>query len=131
MYLLLAESTITRTAPSFHNPGHLRMWYESPLKEFNPHILMVILAAIFLAWIFYYYAFVVKKARLEEQMRMDGEEGNFQQLLTKRTTLLKKMIDLEEAFNAGRINEEEFDKKTTAYKQHLIQVKLDLKKFTE
>ena len=131
MFLLLAESTITNTAPSFHNPGLIRMWYESPLRDFKPHVLMVIFAVLLIAWIYYYFAFVVKKARLQEQMIEDSEEGRFQQLLTKRTALLNKMVELEETFEAGKIDELEFEKKINAYKQHLIEVKLDLKKFTD
>lgn len=131
MLLFLAESTITSTAPSFHNPGLIRMWYESPLRDFNPHILMIILAAVLIGWVYYYYAYVVKKARVQEQMFMDSEEGKFQQLLTKRTALMNKMVELEETFESGKIDELEFNKKINAYKQHLVQVKLDLKKFTE
>jgi hypothetical protein len=119
------------TAPSFHNPGLIRMWYESPLRDFNPHVLMGILAVLIIAWIYYYFAFVVKKARVQEQMLLDSEEGKFQQLLTKRTALLNKMVELEDIFEAGEINEFEFSKKINAYKQHLVQVKLDLKKFTD
>lgn len=119
------------TAPSFHNPGLIRMWYESPLRDFNPHVLMVIFAVLLIAWIYYYFAFVVKKARLQEQMLVDSEEGRFQQLLTKRTALLNKMVELEETFEAGKIDELEFEKKINAYKQHLIEVKLDLKKYTD
>lgn len=131
MLLLLAESTITNTTPSFHNPGLIRMWYESPLRDFNPHILLGIIAALLIGWIYYYFAFVVKKARLQEQMALDSEETKFQQLVTKRTALLNKMVELEETFEAGKIDELEFEKKINAYKQHLIEVKFDLKKFTD
>lgn len=131
MLLMSAESTITRTAPSFHNPGHIRMWSESPFKEFDPHILMIILGIILIAWIYYYYTFVVKKARLQEKMLIDSDEGRFQQLLTKRTTLLNKIVELEDMFAAGKVDKEEYDLKIASYKQHLIQVKLDLKKFTD
>ncbi|WP_017755883.1 hypothetical protein [Calidifontibacillus oryziterrae] len=131
MLLMSAESAVTRTAPSFHNPGHLRIWNESPLREFDPHILMIILGLILIAWIYYYYMFVVKKARLQEQLYIDSEEGKFQQLLTKKAMLLNKIVELEESLASGNIDKEEFDQKITAYKKHLVQVKLDLKKFTE
>ncbi|WP_102345486.1 hypothetical protein [Bacillus sp. Marseille-P3661] len=132
MFLLLAaDSEFTRSAPSFHNPGHLRMWYDSPLREFNPHILMIVLGAILLAWLYYYFFFIVKKARESETIQIDNDEKNFQQLLIKRATLVNKMIELEDKFIAGSIVKEEFDTKFNAYKKHLIQVKLDLRKFTD
>lgn len=131
MLKLLVESAIIGTAPSFHHPGLIRMWYESPLRDFNPHIFMGVIAAIVIAWVYYYYAFILKKARLQEQMSLDSEESKFRMLLTKRTALLNKIVEIEELFKTGKIDKLEFERKMNAYKQHLIQVKLDLKNFTD
>lgn len=30
------NSSVTRTSPDFHNPGHIRLWNQSPLKKFDP-----------------------------------------------------------------------------------------------
>lgn len=124
-------SNVTRTAPPFHNPGHIRMWEESPLHVFNPHIFLIVLLAIIIAGISYFVYFR-RKERLEEAKRgSDKEEKTFQLLMSKQKAILEKIIELEESHETGALNDEEYNKKLAAYKEHLVQVKLGLRQFVE
>ncbi|MBT2656548.1 hypothetical protein J7E81_15105 [Bacillus sp. ISL-18] len=122
---------VTHTAPAFHNPGHLRMWAQSPLHSFNPHIFLIIIGAIIIAGIAYFIYFK-RKARLEEErLGADKEEKAFKQLLAKQKAIMEKIIELEETFDDGKISEDDYHGKLAAYKQHLVQVKLNLRTFIE
>ncbi|MGG3560983.1 hypothetical protein ABES03_05125 [Neobacillus rhizosphaerae] len=125
------NSSVTHTAPAFHNPGHLRMWAQSPLHRFNPHVFLIIIGAILIAGISY-YAYFRRKARLEEErLGADKEEKAFKQLMAKQKAILDKIIELEETFGDGNLSEEDYHAKLAAYKQHLIQVKLNLRSYVE
>lgn len=125
------NSNVTKTAPAFHNPGHLRMWAQSPLHNFNPHIFLIILLAIIIAGISY-FAYFRRKARLEEErVGADKEEKAFKLLMAKQKAIMDKILELEESFGDGSLSEEEYNKKLEAYKQHLVQVKLNLRKFVD
>jgi len=122
---------VTHTAPAFHNPGHLRMWAQSPLHSFNPHIFLIIIGAIIIAGITYFIYFK-RKARLEEErLGADKEEKAFKQLIAKQKAIMDKIIELEETFDEGKISEVDYHGKLAAYKQHLVQVKLNLRTFIE
>ncbi|MFP5113555.1 hypothetical protein ACSU64_14350 [Bacillaceae bacterium C204] len=125
------KSSVTHTAPAFHNPGHLRIWAQSPLHRFNPHVFMIILVSILIAGISYYIYFR-RKAKLEdERLGADKEEKAFKLLMTKQKAIMDKIIELEESFGDGKLSEDEYHAKIEAYKQHLVQVKLNLRKFVE
>lgn len=125
------NSAVTHTAPAFHNPGHLRMWAQSPLHRFNPHVFLIILGAIMIAGISY-FAYFKRKAKLEEErLGADKEEKAFKQLMAKQKAIMDKIIELEETFGDGKLSETEYHAKLAAYKQHLVQVKLNLRNFIE
>ncbi|MFZ7945205.1 MULTISPECIES: hypothetical protein [Bacillaceae] len=125
------NSSVTHTAPAFHNPGHLRMWAQSPLHRFNPHVFLIIIGAIIIAAIGY-FAYFRRKARLEEEkLGADQEEKAFKQLMAKQKAIMDKIIELEETFGDGKLSEEEYKRKLAAYKQHLFQVKVNLRNFVE
>lgn len=125
------QGNVTRTAPEFHNPGHIRLWYQSPLKKFNPHILLMVLGAILLA-AFSYYSYFKWKSKLEEKrIGSDKEEQLFKQLLARQNAIMDKIMELEDMHAQGEIKEEEYLAKLNAYKQHLVKVKLSLRQFVE
>lgn len=125
------NSSVTHSAPAFHNPGHLRMWAQSPLHRFNPHVFLIILLAIVVAGISY-YAYFRRKARFEEErLGADKEEKAFKLLMAKQKAIMDKIIELEETFGDGKLSESEYHAKLEAYKQHLVQVKLNLRNFVE
>lgn len=124
-------SNVTQKAPAFHNPGHLRMWAQSPLHKFDPHIFLIIIGVIVIAGISYYIYFR-RKARLEEErLGADKEEKAFKLLMTKQKAIMDKIIELEETFGDGKLSEGEYQAKLDAYKQHLVQVKLNLRNFVD
>ena len=126
-----STSGVTHTAPAFHNPGHLTMWAQSPLHSFNPHIFLIIIGAIIIASISYFIYFK-RKARLEEErLGADKEEKAFKQLMVKQKAIMEKIIELEGTFGDGNLSEDEYHAKLAAYKQHLVQVKLNLHSFIE
>lgn len=125
------ESVVTKQSPAFHNPGHLRMWYQSPLKSFNPHVLMIVLAAILIAGISYFSYFSLKNRAEAERVENDADEKAFKLLMAKQNTIMDKILELEETFGNGLLTEEEYNAKLDAYKQHLVKVKLGLRRFVE
>ncbi|WP_053367095.1 hypothetical protein [Bacillus sp. FJAT-27245] len=124
-------SVVTKHAPAFHNPGHLRMWYQSPLKSFNPHVLMIVLGAIVIAGISYFSYFSIKNRAKAEKLENDTDEKAFKLLMAKQNTIMDKILELEETFGNGLLTEEEYNAKIDAYKQHLVKVKLGLRRFVE
>lgn len=122
---------VTKTAPDFHNPGHLRMWNQSSLNKFDPHILMIVLGAILIAGIGYFSYFTWKNKVKNQNNEEDKEEQAFKLLMAKQKAILDKILELEEALDKGQISESDYHTKLEAYKQHLVQVKLSLNKFVE
>jgi hypothetical protein len=124
-------SSVTRSAPAFHNPGHVRLWQQSVLHNFNPHIFLIVFLAIIIAGISYYVYFR-RKAKLEEQrVGSDKEEKAFKLLMSKQKAIMDKILELEETHENGDISENDYNKKLAAYKEHLVQVKLKLREFVE
>ncbi|MEH7107245.1 hypothetical protein [Bacillus sp. JJ1764] len=126
-----SNSSVTHTAPAFHNPGHIRMWEQSPLHRFNPHIFLIIIGVVMLAGISYYIYFRRKAKLEEERLGADKEEQAFKLLMAKQKAIMDKIIELEETFGDGKLTEEEYHAKLEAYKQHLVQVKMNLRNFIE
>jgi hypothetical protein len=122
---------VTKSAPDFHNPGHLRMWEQSALNTFNPHILMIVLGAILIAGIGYFSYFKLKNAKQDKLRDSDQDEKAFKLLLSKQKTILDKIIELEETFENGQISEDDYHAKLGAYKQHLVQVKVSLSHYVD
>lgn len=122
---------VTRNDPGFHNPGHVRMWYQTPLKSFDPHILMIVLGAILIAGIGYYSYFRWKAHQEERRINADKEENAFKQLIARQNAIMDKIVELEDTYAQGQISEKDYLSKLTAYKQHLVQVKVSLRKFVE
>lgn len=121
---------VTKVAPDFHNPGHIRMWEQSALKSFNPHILMIVLGVILISGISYYSYFRLK-GKNQNTFGDDKDEQEFKLLMAKQKAILDKILELEEAYENGQISEDEYHTKLEAYKQHLIKVKLSLRHFIE
>jgi mannitol-1-phosphate/altronate dehydrogenase len=87
--------------------------------------------AIVIAGISYYIYFKRKTNLEEERLGADKEEKAFKLLMTKQKAIMDKIIELEESFGDGKLSEDEYHAKLEAYKQHLVQVKLNLRNFVE
>lgn len=124
-----AFGAVTRTSPAFHNPGHIRMWNQSFLQPFNPHILMIVLGAIIVAGIGYYTFFKFKPSMNELGNNGDMEEAMFRQLISKQDAIMAKIVELQAAFEKGQISKEEYTKKMTEYKHYLVKLKLSMRAY--
>ncbi|GAX91377.1 hypothetical protein [Effusibacillus lacus] len=120
---------VTRTAPAFHNPGHIRMWYQSPLREFNPHILLIVFGSI-LAFAVGYYGYRKWKFASNNGW-LEAEEEIFQQLYLKQKVLLNKLVELEDSYDRAELSDEDYQLRKKAYKSQLVEVKRKLLEFVK
>jgi hypothetical protein len=125
------NTNVTKTAPAFHNPGHLRMWAQSPLRSWDPHVFLIVMAAIIITALSYFAYFRMKARAEEKRLGADKEENAFKNLMAKQKAIMDKILELEENFDDGNLSEEDYRAKMTAYKQHLVQVKMNLRQFVE
>lgn len=125
------SGNVTKTAPAFHNPGHLRMWAQSPLHNWDPHVFLIVMSAIIIAGISSFTYFRMKARAEERRLSADKEEKAFKLLMTKQKAIMDKILELEENFDDGNMTEEDYNKKLNAYKHHLVQVKMNLRQYVE
>jgi hypothetical protein len=126
-----SNTNVTKTAPAFHNPGHLRMWSQSPLRSWDPHVFLIVMAAIIIAALSYFAYFRMKGRAEEKRLGADKEENAFKNLMAKQKAIMDKILELEENYDDGNLSEEDYKAKMNAYKQHLVQVKMNLRQFVE
>lgn len=126
-----SDGNVTKTAPAFHNPGHLRMWSQSPLRSWDPHVFLIVMGAIIIAAMSYFAYFRMKARAEEKRLGADKEESAFKNLMAKQKAIMDKILELEENFGDGNMSEEDYQAKLAAYKQHLVQVKINLRQFVE
>lgn len=131
MMELILASAVTRSAPSFHNPGHLRLWNDSPLRSFDPHLLTAILLIIVIAGVGWFIYFQIKNRNLEEKLENSVDEKKFHELVVKQKVILNKLIELEEMHKKGELTDEVFENKSSAYRETLVKVKLELQRFMD
>lgn len=131
MITSILGAAVTRSSPSFHNSGHLRLWYESPLRNFDPHLFTAILIIIIIAGIGWFIYFQIKHKELEEKIDTNTDEKHFHDLVVKQKVILNKLLDLEEMHKKAELSDEEYEAKTSAYRQHLIKVKVELQQFMD
>lgn len=123
---------VTRASTtSFHNPGHIRLWYESPLRNFEPHLVTALLTLILIFGVGYFIYIKRKEYLKEDETMEDVDEKKFQELASKKNILLNKILQAEEDFNSGKITEQEMEEKVQAYKKYLYKVKSELNKYVE
>ncbi|SDZ67154.1 hypothetical protein SAMN05421736_12916 [Evansella caseinilytica] len=130
MGLVAIIAAVTQPSPAFHNPGHIRLWNESPLRNFDPHLVTILLLFIIVFGIGYWVHFKRKEMK-NEGLIDDKDEKHFQELAAKKNILLNKILQAEEDLEAGKMTQEEFAEKTSAYKKYLQQVKKELNKYLE
>ncbi|WNF37114.1 hypothetical protein RJD24_01240 [Bacillaceae bacterium IKA-2] len=127
----ILAAAITRSSPSFHNPGHMRMWYDSPLRNFDAHLVTAIFVIIILSGIGWFIYFQLKHRELEKKIETGTDEKYFHDLVVKQKVILNKILELEEMHKKGELADEEFKTKLNAYRQHLIKVKVELQQLTD
>ncbi|KKM11281.1 hypothetical protein SY88_09440 [Clostridiales bacterium PH28_bin88] len=115
--------------PKFHNPGHIRLWYQSPFKGINAHLFMVMVIGVPLAGLIYY---VFKRRQMGDALKAKGdpEEEMFHRLMAREKVLLQKIGELDEKRANQEVDEDTYRQLREAYKKKLVNVKAQLKEFT-
>lgn len=129
IYFLLF-SNVTRSSPSFHNPGHIRLWNDTPLRSLEPHLFTGIVILILVAGIIYFIHFK-RKEKVNKGLIKDQDDEKFLELASRKNILLNKILQLEEDYESGKLSKNEFKEKNTAYKTYLHKVMQELNKFLE
>lgn len=124
-------NNVTRNSPSFHSPGHIRLWNTSVLGAFNPHIFLVVMAIIIFSGLSMFSYFAVKRHSEEKKALNSKEEQEFRQLVKRKRAIMEKIVELEEKREVSNMSEEEFKQKNLAYKKLLVQVNQELNRFVD
>lgn len=118
---------ITRqSVPMFHNPGHIRFWYQSPFKGINAHLFLVILglAVVLLVML------LIRNRQQISQQAMATDRGNgdpFLHLRQRESSLISLMGRLEQDWRQGKVTEDEYQRLRSGYKGRLLAVKKQLR----
>lgn len=119
-------------SPPYHPAAMIRWWFTGPLRDYNPHLFVGALFILLLGGMYYLRIRSKRKFQAEGLTQpTDEEERLFQQLMAKRKTILDKLVELEDAYQAQKLSPEEFHKQRETYKRHLVQVKLSLRQYVE
>ncbi|NLL19943.1 MAG: hypothetical protein GX262_13160, partial [Clostridia bacterium] len=116
------------TAPAFHDPGHIRMWEQSPFSGIDAHLFMVIVVGVPIGVLIWY----LLKRRRGQQSKTDleREEEVFQRYLVREKYLKQKLVELEQQYSEGTVSGEDYEQQLAVYKKKLLEVRLKLKQFT-
>jgi mannitol-1-phosphate/altronate dehydrogenase len=115
--------------PSLHPEGHMKMWYASPLTRFDPHLMTALFIVIIVFGVSYFLYVKRKHREKEDNWKNDKQEKQFQDLMAKKEITLRKLLELEEAFDRGELNEKDYEQKAAGYKTYLHKVKKQLNDF--
>lgn len=125
-----ARGYLSRNQPvSFHNPGHIRLWYQSPFRGLDAHLFLAIVFGAPLAAAGIHFARRWKKTAVVPATGQTADEQLFQRLRIRERILLAKLVELERKHGAERLAEEEYARLREAYRRKLVQVKLQLREF--
>lgn len=118
----------TAYTPTFHNPGHIRLWKTSVFSAVNPHVFTAFLIALPILFIVYF----IRQRRKEKLLEnIDVDEIAFQKLYKKQHDLLQKIAELDDRKQNSEIDEEEYTTLRENYKHRVLQIKAHLLKLSE
>lgn len=117
------------SAPAFHNPGHIRLWEQSPFSGIDAHLFLVIVIGVPVGVLIWY----LLKRRKGQQSKTDleREEEVFQRFMIREKFLKEKLVELEQQYSEGNVSEEDYKQQLELYKKKLLEVRMKLKQFTE
>src|SRR5690554_2541762 len=90
--LLLLGATVTRDSPAFHNPGHIRLWNDTPLRNFEPHLVSAIILLIIIVGI-RYFVYFKQKDHLNKSIIKNEDNKKFKELIAKKNIVLNKILE--------------------------------------
>lgn len=116
-------------ASTFHPPWLIRLWYASPFHMFEPHLFSAIVVVLAIAIVWFFKQGKSKNADLNHS---EGKrEKEFEQLMLKHDTTIKKIKDLDEAFQSEEVDVATYEKKKNAYQTYLAKVKEQLNDYVK
>jgi len=128
----VVDSSYNPSKVGFHSPGHLQRWYNSPLRNQNPHVwtaffVILVISVIVAAGIL---------VRNRQKAAAEDEEARkldklFVDLVAKQKRLMGKIAELEDKLAKGEIEQEEYNDLRNQYKKMLVKVKVKLKEIEE
>jgi uncharacterized protein YxeA len=122
------KSTNGSTSTSASTAASTSTNSNSVIKTILISVIILLLIAAVISLILYLRK---RETLTEARSEVDKEEEEFKLLISKQKTLLEKILELEENHDSGSLTEADYSKKLAAYKEHLVQVKLGLRKFVE
>lgn len=126
---------VSKTSPTgkidFHSPEHLSRWYNSPLRNTNPHLWLVFLGVLIVAFLVATSLYIRKRVR-EAREKEDEEKLHklFLSLQARHKKLLNNLVKIEEQLENNPYDGELLKKKK-AYWELLREVKIKLKAVEE
>lgn len=125
-----APGTVSvESAPAFHDPGHIRMWEQSPFSGIDAHLFMVIVIGVPVGLLVWYL--VKRRQGQKAKTDLEREEEVFQRLLIREKYLKQKLVELEQQYSEGTVSDEDYEQQLEVYKKKLLEVRMKLKQFTE
>ncbi|NLL19062.1 MAG: hypothetical protein GX262_08545 [Clostridia bacterium] len=117
------------TGPAFHDPGHIRLWEQSPFSGIDAHLFMIIVVGVPIGVLIWY---LLKRRRgRQSKTDLEREEEVFQRYLVREKYLKQKLVELEQQHSEGTVSDEDYEQQLAVYKKKLLEVRLKLKQFTE
>lgn len=118
---------VPESSPRFHNPSHIRFWYQSPFAGINAHLFLAIVIAVPLVLLIYYLR--SRRRVPEASAGMVDDEQVFQRLRARERILLERLAELEDKFSRQEVAQVEYEREREIYRQKLVEVKLRLRQF--
>lgn len=129
------EGVVRKSSPAgkidFHSPEHLGRWYNSPLRDTDPHLWLAFLGVLIVGFITAISLYVRNKMKAaqakDEEQKLDKL---FISLQARHKKLINSLAKVEEELQNDPQNEELLKKKTTTW-ELLRDVKMKLKAVEE
>ena len=125
----LSGRYLSNGSPQFHNAGHVRIWKQSGLRNFNPHLFSLVMAALTIG------ALVVAAAKWTSNRRTATgyarDDRIFMQLVRKKSILISRIADIEERLSSGQMAESGQEERYEVLKRSLIETEMILEDMTE
>lgn len=115
------------TVPFLHSEALIKWWSQSVFRSINPHLVSAIFV-ILIGGVGYYIRRSYQGRKVVNWM--DEEEQHFLGLYHKHQLLFTKLEELQNQLESGLVSSEEHAKLKEIYKDNLVVVFMELKKYT-
>jgi|GEM_PF-2036459 len=115
--------------PVFHNPGHIRLWRQSPFSGIDAHLFLILVLGIPVAGIIYWQTQRRKKPPIAFD-DLENEDKRFQDLLVRQRVLKEQLVELDLQQARGDLPVEEYETKRRILKEKLVQTRFELEQLS-